>query len=112
LEFAAKIRTQSRQRQPELELEAELKEALQREHLAEIAVEALRGVTTAKRRFWLIPVICILSWAAVLAAFVTVISSRHSRKDTLQLKRKLRGLTVDSFRREKSCAAWNRRVTP
>src|SRR6266478_9899390 len=55
LEFAAKIRTQFRERQPELELEAKLKDALQREHLAEVAVEALSGGTNAKRRFWLIP---------------------------------------------------------
>src|SRR5438445_6230959 len=86
LEFAAKIRTQFRERQPELELEAKLKDALQREHLAEMAVEALSGGTIAKRRFWLIPVILVLSVAAVLAALATVISNRHSRKDTLQLK--------------------------
>jgi S1-C subfamily serine protease len=86
LEFAAKIRTQFRERQPEIELEAKLKDALQREHVAEMAVEALSGGTIAKRRFWLIPVISILSAAAVLAALATVISSRHSRKDTLQLK--------------------------
>src|SRR5258708_33849109 len=43
LEFVAKIRTQGRERQTELELEAKLKEALQREHLAETAVEALSG---------------------------------------------------------------------
>ena len=86
LEFAAKIRTQFRERQPEIELEAKLKDALQREHVAEMAVEALSGGTIAKRRFWLIPVISILSAAAVLAALATVISNRHSRKDTLQLK--------------------------
>src|SRR4029077_11894259 len=86
LEFAAKIRTQFRERQPELELEAELKAALQREHLAEMAVEALTGGAIAKRRFWLIPMIFILSAAVVLAALATVISNRHSRKDTLQLK--------------------------
>src|SRR5947209_4210159 len=51
LEFAAKIRTQFRERQPELELEAKLKDALQKEHLAEMAVEALSGGTIAKRRF-------------------------------------------------------------
>ena len=51
LEFAAKIRTQFRERQPELELEAKLKDALQREHVAEKAVEALSGGTNAKRRF-------------------------------------------------------------
>src|ERR1700736_4456289 len=69
LEFAARIRTQFRERQPELELEAKLKDALQREHLAESAVEALSGGTTAKRSFWLISVIVVLSTAAVLAAF-------------------------------------------
>src|SRR6266850_6558315 len=36
VEFAAKIRTQFRERQPELQLEAKLKDALQKEHLAEI----------------------------------------------------------------------------
>jgi S1-C subfamily serine protease/DNA-binding NarL/FixJ family response regulator len=86
LEFLARIRTQFRKRQPELELEAKLKESLQREHLAEVAVEALSGGTNTKRRFWLIPAIFGLSAAAVLAGLVTVISNRHSRKDTLQLK--------------------------
>ncbi len=86
LEFAAKIRTQIRERQPELELEARLKDALQKEHLAEIAVEALSGGTNAKRRFWLIFALLGFSAAAVLASLVTVVSSRPSRKDTLQLK--------------------------
>ena len=86
LEFAARIRTQFRERQPELELEAKLKDALQKERLAETAVEALSGGTNAKRRFWLIPAILILSAAVILAAFATVISNRHSRKDTLQIK--------------------------
>ena len=80
LEFAARIRTQFRERQPELDLEAKLKDALQKERLAETAVEALSGGTKAKRRSWLIAAIL------VLAAVVTVISNRHSRKDTLQLK--------------------------
>ena len=86
VEFAAKIRTQIRERQPELELEARLKDALQKEHLAEIAVEALSGGTNAKRRFWLIFALLGFSAAAVLASLVTVVSSRPSRKDTLQLK--------------------------
>src|SRR5467141_997811 len=80
LEFAARIRTQFRERQPELELEAKLKDALQKEHLAETAVEALGGGTTAKRRYWLIVAILILAAAAALAALVTVISNGHSRK--------------------------------
>jgi S1-C subfamily serine protease len=86
LEFVAKIRTQFRERQPELELEVKLKDALQREHLAETAVEALSAGTNAKRRFWLIPAILVLGAAVVLAGLATVISNRHSRKDTLQLK--------------------------
>ncbi len=86
LEFGARIRTQFRERQPEVELEAKLKDALQREHLAENAVEALSGGTTAKRPFWLISAVAVLSTAAVLAAFATIISNRRSRKDTLQLK--------------------------
>src|SRR6202163_4252847 len=80
LEFAARIRTQFRERQPELELEAKLKDALQKEHLAETAVQALSGGTNAKRRYWVILAIL------VLAALATIISNRHSRKDTLQLK--------------------------
>ena len=86
LEFAARIRTQFRERQPEIELEAKLNDALQKEHLAESAVEALTGGMNAKRRFGLIPAIFVLSAAVVLAALTLVISNRHSRKDTLQLK--------------------------
>ena len=86
LEFAATIRTQFRERQPELELEAKLKDARQREQLAEMAVEALTGGTIAKRPFRLILAIFVLSVAVVLAALATIISNRHSRKDTLQLK--------------------------
>jgi S1-C subfamily serine protease len=85
LEFAAKIRTQIRERQPELELESRLKDALQKEHLAEITVEALSGSTNAKRRFWLVMALFSFSAATVLASLVTVVSSRPSRKDTLQL---------------------------
>src|SRR5467141_5074457 len=68
LEFAARIRAQIRERQPELELEARLKDALQKEHLAEIAVEALSGGMNAKRRFGLIPAIFFLRAAVLLAA--------------------------------------------
>ena len=86
VEFAARVRTQFRERQPELELEAKLNDALKKEHLAESAVEALSGGTNAKGRRWLMPAIYVLSAAVVLAALATVISNRHSRKDTLQLK--------------------------
>ena len=80
LEFVARVRTQFRERQPELVLEAKLKDALQKEHLAETAVQALSGGTNAKRRYWVVLTIL------VLAALATIISNRHSRKDTLQLK--------------------------
>src|SRR5712672_3428063 len=50
LEFAARIRTQFRERQPEMELEAKRNDALRKERLAESAVEALSG-TNGKRRF-------------------------------------------------------------
>src|SRR6267143_5079175 len=86
LEFAAKIRTQFRERQPELDLEAKLKDALQKEHLAETAVEALSGGMTGKRRLGLIPAILILSLAVILAALAMVLSNRRGRKVTLQLK--------------------------
>src|SRR5947209_9128404 len=68
VEFAAKIRTQFRERQPELELEAKLTDALQKEHLAENAVEALSSGTNAKRRFGLIAAIFVLSATVILAA--------------------------------------------
>ena len=86
LEFAARIRTQFRERQPELELEAKLNDALHKEHMAESAIEALSGGMNAKRRFGLMPAIFVLGAAVILAALATVISNRHSRKDTLQLK--------------------------
>jgi S1-C subfamily serine protease/DNA-binding response OmpR family regulator len=86
LEFAARIRAQFRERQPEVELEAKLREAMQRGRLAEEAAEALRGGANSKRRYWLIPAIFVLSAAAVVAGLSTAISNRHSRKDTLQLK--------------------------
>ena len=59
---------------------------MQRGRLAEAAAEALKSGANAKRRYWLIPAILVLGAAAVLAGVSTVISNRHSRKDTLQLK--------------------------
>jgi S1-C subfamily serine protease len=86
LEFAARIRAQFRERQPELELEAKLKDALEKEHLAETAVEALSGGMDRKRRFGLIPAIFVLSAAVILAALAMLISNRHGRRVALQLK--------------------------
>jgi S1-C subfamily serine protease/CheY-like chemotaxis protein len=84
-EFAARIRTQFREREPELQLEAKLNDALTKERLAESAVEALSG-TNGKRRFGLTQAVVVLAAAVILAALALIISNRHSRKDTLQLK--------------------------
>jgi S1-C subfamily serine protease len=86
VEFAARVRTQFRERQPEVELEAKLHDALEKERLAETAVEALSGGMNAKRRAWLMPAILGLSAAVVLAGLATLLSNRHRRKDTLQLQ--------------------------
>src|SRR5689334_2267251 len=53
-EFAARVRTQFRERKPEEELKTMLKYAVERERYADIAVESLSGDTGRKRR-WLIP---------------------------------------------------------
>jgi len=86
VEFAARIRTQFRERHPEEELKTMLKYAVQREQLADIAVESLSGGAISKRRSWLIPAIFVVSAAAILAALVTVISTRRTGKDALQLR--------------------------
>ena len=85
VEFAARIRTQFRERQPEEDLKTMLKYAAQRENLADLAVESLSG-DVAKRRAWLLPAIFVLSAAAVVVALLMAVSDRRSRKDTLLLK--------------------------
>lgn len=86
VEFAAKVRTQFRERKLEEELKTELERAVERVHYADIAVESLTGHTGGKRRFRLIPALFALSAATVAAALLTGISTRGSRKDTLQLR--------------------------
>lgn len=84
-EFAARIRTQFREREPEEELQTKLKDAVERERHADIAVESLsQGI--GKRRAWLIPAILVLGVAAIAAAFLTLISFRRTSKETLQLR--------------------------
>src|SRR5437868_489883 len=61
MEFAARVRTQFRERQPEQELKTMLKYATQREQMADIAVESLSGGAITKHRFWLIPAIFVVS---------------------------------------------------
>jgi len=86
VEFAARIRTQIRERQPGIELEAKLKDALQREHMAEAVVEVLSGGTTSRRRIWLMRTILVLVVGLAIATAAILVSNRSGRKDTLQLK--------------------------
>jgi S1-C subfamily serine protease len=85
VEFAARIRTQFRERRPEEELKTMLKYAAQRESYADIALESLSGRTVSKRRYWLIAALFGLSTLTVLAAVFILISTHGSRKATLQL---------------------------
>ncbi len=50
IEFAARVRTQFRERQPEEDLKTMLKYAVQREQMADIAVESLSGGAVSKHR--------------------------------------------------------------
>lgn len=84
-EFAARIRAQFREREPEEELQTKLKYAVQKERYADIAVESLRE-GMGKRRAWLIPAIFIFGFVAALAVLFTLISLRHTSKETLQLR--------------------------
>ncbi len=86
LEFAAKVRTQFRDRQPELELRSKLKQAEKNEQLAEIAVETLSGGAVTRKRMWVLPALFALCVVAVVAALVTLLTYHRSRTDTLQLK--------------------------
>ena len=84
-EFGASIRAQFRERKPQEELKTMLKYAVQREHMADIAVESLSG-PLGKRRAWLIPAILVVCVAALVAAIGLGISSRGTRKETRQLR--------------------------
>src|SRR5579864_4040325 len=53
VEFAARVRTQFRERKPQEELKTMLKYAVQREQMADIAVESLSAGAITKGRFWL-----------------------------------------------------------
>lgn len=86
VEFAARVRTQFRERLPEEELRNKLKRAEEKEHLAELAVESLSSGAIPRKRLWVLPAIFALCVVAVLAAVVTSLTYRRSRTDTLQLK--------------------------
>src|SRR5205814_10070185 len=71
LEFAARVRTRFRERQPEEQLRTQLKQAEAKEHLAELAVETLSGGAVTRKRIWVLPAILALCVVAVIAALVT-----------------------------------------
>jgi S1-C subfamily serine protease len=86
VEFAARVRTQIRERQPEAELKTMLQYATQREHYADVAVESLSGGFIGKHRVWLIPAIFVLAVASVLAAVFVGFSDHSTRKESLKLR--------------------------
>lgn len=100
IEFAARVRTQFRERKPEEDLKTMLKYAVQREQLADIAVESLSGGAIGKHRFWMIPAIFVVSAGAILAAAFIVISTTRSHKETLQLRAEMARLSTGLGSRE------------
>jgi len=108
-EFAARIRTQFRERKPQEELNTMLKYAVQREHFADIAVESLNG-PLGKRRFWLIPAIFVLSTAAVLAAIDLGIPAAARARKLVSCGRKSRAWAAVWASKASSCAARNPRA--
>ena len=84
VEFAARIRTQFRTRQPEEELKTMLKYAVQREQLTDLAVESLKS-PVQKRFSKLMYAILALCIAAVATAVYLSFSARGTRKETRQL---------------------------
>ena len=94
VEFAARVRTQIRERQPEEELKTMLKYATQREHYADVAVETLSGGVIGKKRFWLIPAIFVLAGVSAVAAIFIGVSDRSSRKESLKLRAEIARLNT------------------
>lgn len=83
VEFAARIRTQLRERRPELEIM--LENAMQKRRHADAPMVRMHREAASKRRYWLIPALFAFGAVAVLAAFIGI-SSRDSHRDTLQLR--------------------------
>src|SRR4029077_5169475 len=85
-EFAARVRTQFREREPEEMLRGKLRQAEAKEHLAELAVETLSGGAVTRKRMWVLPALIVLCVVAVIATLVTSLTYHRSRSDALQLK--------------------------
>ncbi len=74
VEFAARIRTQFRERQPEVELEAKLNDALKKEHLAESCRGRAEWRHGCQASLLADPGLLVLSAAVVLAVLGTIVS--------------------------------------
>jgi S1-C subfamily serine protease len=92
VEFAARVRTQFRERQPEEDLKTMLKYAVQREQMADIAVESAGAIR--KHRAWLIPAIFLASAAAILAAAFVAITTGRNQKTERQLRAEIARLNT------------------
>src|SRR5580704_2709696 len=99
-EFAARIRTQFRERQSTLEMQTMLKYATQRENIADLAVESLNEDIVSKRRWWLIPAIFAVSAAAIIASVSMLVTTRRTRKDALQLRAEIARLSFGEGKQE------------
>jgi serine protease Do len=80
-EFAARIRAQFRDREPEEELQTKLIDAVQKEKYAETLNKEI-----GKRRRWLIPTVLTIGVAAVFTMLITLVSFHHTSKDARQLR--------------------------
>jgi S1-C subfamily serine protease/DNA-binding NarL/FixJ family response regulator len=109
VEFAARIRTQFRTRQPEEELKTMLKYAVQREQLTDLAVEALKN-PVQKRFSKLMYAILALSVLAVATVVYLSFSARGTRKETRQLSFEIARLR--SGLREEAVASRQEELTP
>jgi S1-C subfamily serine protease len=109
VEFAARIRTQFRTRQPEEELKTMLKYAVQREQLTDLAVETLKS-PVQKRFSKLMYAILALSILAVATVVYLSFSARGTRKETRQLSFEIARLR--SGLREEAVASRQDELTP
>jgi len=109
VEFAARIRTQFRTRQPEEELKTMLKYAVQREQLTDLAVESLKS--PVPRRFSkLMYAILALSVAGIATVVYLSFSARGTRTETRQLRFEIARLR--SGLRQEAVASRQEELTP
>lgn len=88
VEFAARVRAEFRDREPEEDLQTKLIDVIQKETFAEAAAESLTEQALVRRR-WLVPTVLGACAAVVIAALLTVLSFQHTNKETLRLRAEL-----------------------